>query len=128
MGYRTLRYVDAETGVTRTALVKTFGEHPEVDFPAALHERGFVDESWHNDACAKAERAVFDDGREYPRLRAWVDVSQVGLREMQDQFYVVVIEDVETDDFDDADVVYNGDDEDAMARAVDAYLAKRRAS
>lgn len=41
----------------------TFTDQPEIEFPKALRDRGFLDDAWHNDASAKASIRLHEDDR-----------------------------------------------------------------
>lgn len=93
-----------------------FNEFSDIVFPAWLRERGFEDESWHNDAAPRAVRAL----REGLQLTVWVDYDDPNEREIPGSSKFLVVTETEYGE----DVVTLGEfeDEASAIACVDAKL------
>lgn len=81
------KYVKEKYIVTSAVMFK---EYPDIEFPKKLHDLGFEDQSWHNDACAAAWKTL-PSGKV---LVAWVDYDNPNDREMSnDKFALVLMDD-----------------------------------
>lgn len=95
--------------------------HP-IEFPQFLIDRGFVDESWHNDITAKAVLAL----RPGSALVVWVAEDDQALRELYGwPKYTVAIHAVDADGEwidDDAENLCDTDSAEECAAVIDAAV------
>ena len=108
-----------------------FKEWTNVEIPPFAVGNGWEDRSWHNDACAKAEKSLRNPkslsvDSDYPRLRLWVEADDVVEREYEDspKFLLEYLED-DVDDWDgDGLQLYGGESAELCARAVAKAVAR----
>jgi hypothetical protein len=67
-----------------------FNEYPGIEFPQALQDLDFEDNSWHNDAAAMARREL--PGHEFCGIIVWCDYEDPVERELGGKRYSVCIE------------------------------------
>lgn len=100
-----------------------FAGHPGIEFPAWLQARGFTDESWKNDACAKALRGL--NGSEHEAIRVWVEHDNPKDREIPEAYkYIVEYLANEDSHTSQGDESYTGEVESFAMEAVDELIAK----
>jgi hypothetical protein len=62
-----------------------FREYQNIEIPQECQIPTWSDASWHNDACARAERPLFiGQAGEWPKYRLWVEADEVIEREFDD--------------------------------------------
>jgi hypothetical protein len=105
---------------------ETFRDFDEIQFPEFAKRLGFEDNSWSNDACARATRPLVP-GRE---ITLWVDYDDKAERETGGGKFSVVVESVDADgaltDEREPETVYEGESaaeaEAAIQELIDAAI------
>lgn len=117
-----------QRGEIMTSQDVVFNQHPSVKVPAFLQRKGFDDDSWRNDACAKCtvdfpgtKFAKFESG-----LCIWVSEVEPSEREMAEDWPRFVVQHVRNEDEwtnGEAELIYEGESEADAAKAVFEMLA-----
>ena len=100
-----------------------FREYQNIEIPDFCRaEDGWSDQSWHNDACAKAEKPLVP-GQEYPKLRLWVEADDLVEREYEDspKYALEVVHDESQECDGRASMIYYGGDAAVLTVAVSAW-------
>jgi hypothetical protein len=101
-----------------------FSEHQTIRIPQFCKTLGLVDQSWHNDACPKAERVLNRDIDEV--LRLWVAEDALEDREIDMPRFIIEHVRNESEHTDgNAPQLYSGDDAAACEAAIVEFLAAR---
>lgn len=99
-----------------------FHQYPDIEFPEFLIRLGFLDYSYRNDACARAELLLTSDrNAEFPVLQAWVDYDEAREREVEGSHKYTVL--LHCDDSGIAkETVYEGEDASVCETAIRTWL------